>query len=84
MKSILTLMTCLVPLMIYEDNPEELIDGNNRFAFKLFHEMQGNTRENLFYSPFSISTAIAMVYAGARDETALQMSRVMNSQPADC
>lgn len=80
MRPILCFFTCLVPLMLSENNPEELTDGNNKFAFKLFHEVQGNTTENLFYSPFSISNALALVYAGARNETALQISQVMNFQ----
>jgi serpin B len=41
--------------------------------------VQGDmTGTNQFYSPFSISTALAMVYAGARNETALQMSQALN------
>jgi serpin B len=83
MKSILCFFTCLVPLMLSENTTEELIDCNNKFAFKLFHEVQGNTTENQFYSPFSISTALAMVYTGARNETEMQISRVMNFQPGN-
>jgi serpin B len=71
----------LLPLMISANNPKEIVDGNNKFAFKLFHELQGSTEENMFYSPFSISTAMALVYAGAQDETALQVSQTMNFQP---
>jgi serpin B len=71
----------LLPLMISANNPEGIVDGNNRFAFKLFREVKGSATENLFYSPFSISTALAMVYAGSRNETALQISQTMDFQP---
>ncbi len=52
----------------------ELVEGNSAFAFDLYRrlvEEQGD--ENLFYSPYSISLALAMTYAGARSETEAQM-----------
>jgi serpin B len=64
--------------MINASNPQGVIEANNKFAFNLFHQVQGGTLGNQFYSPFSISTALAMVYAGARNETALQMSQTLN------
>jgi serpin B len=72
-----------LPLIISANNPEGIVDGNNRFAFKLFSEVKGSANENLFYSPFSISTALAIVYGGARNETALQISQALNFQPND-
>ena len=83
MKSFLCFFTCLLPLMISATNPQEIVEGNNRFAFKLYNELKSSTNNNLFYSPFSISTALAMVYAGARNETALQMSQTMNFPQGD-
>jgi serpin B len=64
--------------MISANNPKEIAEGNNKFAFRLFHELKNSSDKNLFYSPFSISTALAMVYAGARTETAIQISQTMN------
>jgi serpin B len=78
-----TILGYLLPLMINANNPQGVVESNNKFAFKLFHQVQGGTIGNQFYSPFSISTAMAMVYAGARNETALQMSQTMNCQPND-
>jgi serpin B len=79
MKPVLCLFTFLIPLVIVANNPQEIVNGNNKFAFKLFHSVQGGTTgNNLFFSPFSISTALAMTYAGARNETALQISQTMN------
>jgi serpin B len=79
MKPHLCFLICFLPVMISANTPQEIVDGNNKFAFKLYHQVQGSTTgTNLFYSPFSISTALAMVYAGARTETALQISATMN------
>jgi serpin B len=78
MKSLLSFLTFLFPIIIYANNPQGVVEGNNRFAFKLFHQVQGGTTGNQFFSPFSISTALAMVYAGARNETALQMNQTLN------
>ena len=55
------------------DNISSLINGNSVFAFnlyKLFSEQEGN----LFYSPYSISAALVMTYAGARGDTEKQMA----------
>src|SRR4051794_25884813 len=50
--------------------------GNNRFAVELYGRLRDKPG-NLFLSPFSISAAMAMAYAGARTETAEQMARVL-------
>ena len=50
-----------------------LVDGNSAFAFDLYETLR--TQEgNLFYSPHSISLALAMTYAGAGGRTASQMA----------
>ena len=51
----------------------KLVAANNTFAFQLYQAVS-NKRGNLFYSPYSISLALAMTYAGARNETAQQMA----------
>ena len=83
MKSYLCLFTCLIPLLISANNPQGIVENNNKFAFKLYNELKTSSDKNLFYSPFSISTALAMVYAGARNETALQISQTMNFQQSE-
>ena len=53
------------------------VADNNRFALELYVKLRA-AEGNLFFSPYSISTALAMTYAGARDETAVEMARVMH------
>jgi len=50
-----------------------LVEGNSAFAFELYQALKGE-EGNLFYSPYSISLALAMTYAGAHGETAEQMA----------
>ncbi len=54
-----------------------LVDGNSNFAFGLYQALR-DTKGNLFYSPYSISMALAMTYAGARGETAQQMADTLH------
>jgi serpin B len=54
-----------------------LVEGNSAFAFDLYRALKGE-EGNLFYSPFSISLALAMTYAGARGETAEQMADTLH------
>jgi len=50
-----------------------LVDGNTDFTFNL-HQALSDKDGNLFYSPYSISVALAMTYAGARGETERQIA----------
>jgi serpin B len=52
-------------------------DGNTQFALDLYARLS-STEGNLFFSPYSISTALAQVYSGARGETAEQFVRVLH------
>ncbi len=55
-----------------------LVDGNTEFALDMFGNLcRAETDENLFFSPFSISSALGMTYAGADGETEVQMAEVM-------
>src|SRR5947209_1876439 len=55
-----------------------VVEGNNRFALDLYGRLRGEQPGNLFFSPSSLSTALAMTYAGARGETEAQMARVLH------
>ncbi|MFW6118298.1 MAG: serpin family protein, partial [Chloroflexota bacterium] len=61
-------------------NPSDralLVEGNSAFAFELYQALKGE-EGNLFYSPYSISLALAMTYAGARGKTAQQMADTLH------
>jgi len=58
-------------------NKELITAANNAFALELYAKLR-DQEGNLFLSPYSISTAIAMTYAGARGETASQMAKVLH------
>ena len=60
-----------------QTNLATLVAGNSDFAFDLYQALK-NTDGNLFYSPHSISLALAMTYAGARGETAQQMADTLH------
>lgn len=56
-----------------------LVDGNTQFAADLYRTAgQAHPSENFFYSPYSVSTALSMVYAGAKNDTASQMASAMH------
>ena len=52
-------------------------DGNSAFAFDLYQALK-EADGNIFYSPYSISLALAMTCAGARGETAQQMADTLH------
>ena len=56
----------------------DLVRGNNDFAFNLYQKLREGESGNLFYSPYSISLALAMTYAGARIETERQISNALH------
>jgi len=59
---------------------EPVVRGNNEFAFALYQQIIDSPEEsdqNLFISPFSISAALAMTYAGADGVTAQEMRDVL-------
>jgi serpin B len=59
-----------------EPNQQALVGGNNKFAIELFAKLQSQ-QGNLFLSPYSISTALAMTYAGACGTTQEQMAKAL-------
>ncbi|XP_048858905.1 leukocyte elastase inhibitor-like isoform X3 [Brienomyrus brachyistius] len=59
---------------------ENVSSANTQFALDFFREVCG-TRGNIFFSPLSISAAFAMVYLGAKGNTAGQMAKTFNMTP---
>jgi serpin B len=89
---ILGLAACAQPAageVIQSDKPREtspdvddtdltmLVNGNSDFAFDLYQALNKED-DNIFYSPYSMSLALAMTYAGARGETEQQMANALH------
>jgi len=74
---------CLGPLESHayppypQGNTSVVVPGNTQFAFELHGQLRSQ-KGNLFFSPFSISTALAMTSAGARGQTLDQMTRTLH------
>ena len=76
--AIMTLTACSVQAT---GTPElqAVVDGNTDFAYELYQELADDSGDdNFFFSPHSISVALAMTYAGAREETAEAMADTMH------
>ncbi|MCU4973631.1 serpin family protein [Halobacteria archaeon AArc-m2/3/4] len=60
---------------IDEESLARQVRGNVDFSLDLLAQLRTEAPdENLFYSPYSVSVALAMTYAGARRETATEMA----------
>ena len=62
---------------VTHDQLVELARANSEFALDLYRKLAAESDDNILLGPHSISTALAMVYAGARGQTATEMQRVM-------
>lgn len=66
----------------------QLANANSEFALALYQKInaeKSNQGKNIFVSPYSISTALAMTYTGSAGETRKQMASVLrfDSMPTD-
>ena len=70
-----------LPSQTYPKGPAEeiqpIVHANNEFALELYAKLRGQ-KGNLFFSPFGIYTALAIVCAGARGQTEAQMVKGLN------
>lgn len=58
---------------------EQLSSANSLFALELFHTLnESSPTGNIFFSPFSISSALAMVFLGAKGSTSAQLSKTLH------
>ncbi len=60
-----------------------LVKGNTNFALNIYSQMAGMKKgENVFFSPYSISSILALTYGGAKGVTADEMAKALRfSQP---
>jgi serpin B len=57
-----------------------LANGNNEFAVQLYRQLVKDSKGNLFFSPYSVSSALGMTYVGARGNTAKEMKEALHFQ----
>ncbi|XP_026308473.1 serpin B3 isoform X3 [Piliocolobus tephrosceles] len=55
-----------------------LSEANTKFMFDLFQQFRKSQKNNTFYSPISITSALGMVLLGAKDNTAQQINKVLH------
>ncbi|MGA2233800.1 MAG: serpin family protein [Tepidisphaeraceae bacterium] len=57
-----------------------VVQGSTAFALDLYSHLRDQPG-NLFFSPYSVDTALAMVYAGARGQTATEIGQTLHLPP---
>src|SRR5215813_1891932 len=63
-----------------EADQKALVESNGQFAFDLYGKLR-SAPGNAFFSPYSVSQALAMTLAGARGATADELARALRVQP---
>ena len=59
----------------------KVVDANNQFAIDLYQQINKQAKQaenNVFFSPYSLSTAMAMLYAAAEGETKQQIQKTFH------
>ncbi len=64
-------------VQVPEADLKQLVQGNTAFALDLYQVLSGQ-EGNLFLSPYSITQALAMTYAGAKGNTEAQMAKTLH------
>ena len=59
-----------------EGDLKTIVAGNNQFCFNLYKSLAEKESGNIFYSPFSVTMAMAMVFEGARGWVAGEIQQV--------
>jgi serpin B len=75
--ALLLLSPTIVGAAAQQDDIVALVAGNTTFAFDLYGELRDDNDGNLLFSPYGVSQALAMTYAGAEGETATQMAEAL-------
>jgi len=75
----------LSPIHVFAQNHtniEKVVQSNTQFAIDMYNKIKIE-EGNVFFSPYSISTVLPLIYEGARGETAKQMADVIHSAFAE-
>jgi len=76
MKKYISIFCISITITLNAQDFNKTVENNNQFAFDLLEQLDHG--KNQIVSPFSISTAIGMTYAGACNETEKQISDVFH------
>jgi serpin B len=61
-----------------EENMRAVVFSNNEFAFDLYSFLNKGEGENIFYSPYSVFSALTVTYEGSREKTAEEIASVLH------
>ena len=73
-----------IEVKVLTSTPEgiaEVVTANNQFAIDMYQQINGQPDQadkNVFFSPYSLSTAMAMLYAAAEGETKAQIQKTFH------
>ncbi|KFM58296.1 putative serpin-like protein, partial [Stegodyphus mimosarum] len=81
--SVCCLIANSAPPQAAEDHLKKLAIASNNLALNLHRKLSSGSSSNVFFSPFSISTAFGMLYCGARGETAQEIRSVLGYEKAN-
>ncbi|KAL3858657.1 hypothetical protein ACJMK2_008920 [Sinanodonta woodiana] len=73
-------LLCWMQDLVQARMSSELAISINQFAFDLYQQTGASSVDDVFLSPFSISTVMSMIYLGSMGETSKQMSRTLKTE----
>ncbi len=82
---VLLVPVVLLPTAVFAQDPltrSPIIQGNTELAVDLYHRFAAQY-DSFVFSPYSVYSALAMLYGGARGETADQIRPVLGISPED-
>ena len=69
--------SAIAPRLTAKTDADAAVASNNAFALDLYRQLS-QLEGNLCISPYSLATALSLTYAGARNETAEEMAKVLH------
>ncbi len=75
---IITLLLGFFSLLSGKENLSAVVKSNNVFGLQLYQQVLKQNAGNLFLSPYSISSTLSMIYAGANGATKEELEKVLH------
>ncbi|MDA3781412.1 MAG: serpin family protein [Bacteroidales bacterium] len=67
----------MLTTQVFSQDMQNTVNHNNKFSFELYKAIKAKPI-NIIFSPFSISSALAMTYTGAKNNTLEEMSKTLH------